>query len=140
VARGMKTQDGKRGKLQHRPLFVSKTHIVTEEATNVLPIEHCFLRCYNAAWPFRGLPSSKRAAPTTAMHSADSSTTKLYFPPSTYVRICDSTAEIRICINSASQHARRHISWKTQKWWWNMGRTRRNTFLHLLLNGIEQRF
>jgi len=65
---------------------------------------------------------------------------QVVFSPSTYVRICGSTAEIRISVNSASENARRHISWKTQKWWWNMGRTRRNTFLRLLLNGIEQLF
>ena len=68
-----------KGKTAHRPLFVLKK-TVTEEATNVLSTEQMFLRWYNAAWSFRGLPSSNRATPTAAMYSVDSSATNVYFP------------------------------------------------------------
>jgi hypothetical protein len=67
---------------------------VTEKATNALPKEQMFLRRYNAAWPFRDLLSSNRAAPTAAMYSVDSSATKLYFLPE-YSKLGYVTAEPR---------------------------------------------
>ena len=114
-------------------------------------VHDCLFNLFAATLHIGGLSSSRnlrtRHAVVTgthytwaAMYSVGKFYYKVIFSLSTYVRICDSTAEIRISINSASEHARRHISWKTQNWWWNMVRTRRTTFLHLLQNGTEQRY
>ena len=68
----MLAQDRRGGSSAHTPsrgLSCSKTSPVTED-TNVLPKSvNVFQNRYNAAWPFRGEPSSDQAVPTAAEFS-----------------------------------------------------------------------